>query len=131
MRAHIRIARSTNNIEEILKFYKDGLGFSVLSFFEDHDGFDGIMLGHPQTDYHLEFTKKKDPVAPKAPTKDNLLVFYIPTKSIWQKIVDRMINLGFIRLSHLIHIGIKEAKPLRMSMHTEWFFTTAFGSEKK
>jgi len=95
MRAHIRIARSTNNIEEILKFYKDGLGFSVLSFFEDHDGFDGIMLGHPQTDYHLEFTKKKDPVAPKAPTKDNLLVFYIPTKSIWQKIVDRMINLGF------------------------------------
>lgn len=95
MRSHVRVARPTNNLEEILRFYKDGLGFSVLSVFEDHDGFDGVMIGHPQMDYHLEFTRKKGHTGPKSPTQDNLLVFYIQSGKVWQKAVDRMIDMGF------------------------------------
>ena len=44
----------------------------------DHDGFDGVMLGHPGEQYHLEFTRKQGHEAGRAPTEDNLLVFYLP-----------------------------------------------------
>lgn len=54
--AHIRIARPTDNIAALLPFYCQGLGFEVIGSFEDHQGFDGVMLGHPQAPYHLEFT---------------------------------------------------------------------------
>ena len=44
--AHLRVARPTDKLVEVVKFYKDGLGFEVLYQFTDHDGFDGVMLGH-------------------------------------------------------------------------------------
>jgi hypothetical protein len=45
-KAHLRVARPTDNLVEVMKFYRDGLGFEVLYEFKDHDGFDGVMLGH-------------------------------------------------------------------------------------
>ena len=56
--AHLRVARPTDNLVEVVKFYKDGLGFEVLYQFTGHDGFDGVMLGHKDAGYHLEFTHK-------------------------------------------------------------------------
>jgi catechol 2,3-dioxygenase-like lactoylglutathione lyase family enzyme len=47
--AHIRIARPTDDIDKLLPFYCDGLGFEVLGRFADHEGFDGVMLGHPDS----------------------------------------------------------------------------------
>ena len=41
----LRIARPSDDLSELLRFYRDGLGLTVLEQFEDHDGFDGIMLG--------------------------------------------------------------------------------------
>ncbi|MGH7826579.1 MAG: hypothetical protein ACREQ7_15580 [Candidatus Binatia bacterium] len=52
-KAHLRVARSTDNLTQVLKFYRDGLGFEVLYEFHDHDGFDGVMLGHNGAAYHL------------------------------------------------------------------------------
>ena len=45
-----------DNLEALLVFYQQGLGFTVLYRFEDHDGFDGVMLGHSCAPYHFEFT---------------------------------------------------------------------------
>ena len=59
-----------------MQFYRQGLGFALLYRFEDHDGFDGIMLGHEQAPYHFEFTRARGHVAGRAPTRDNLLVFF-------------------------------------------------------
>jgi hypothetical protein len=42
----LRVARSSDDLDRLLPFYRDGLGLTVLHRFEDHDGFDGIMLGH-------------------------------------------------------------------------------------
>lgn len=82
----LRVARPTTSISALLPFYIDGLGFQVLSKFTDHEGFDGIMLGHPGWPYHLEFTEHQsistDQV--KAPSEDNLLVFYIEESEVWQ-----------------------------------------------
>ena len=74
----LRVARPTDRLDEVLRFYTDGLGLIRLGAFEDHDGFDGVMLGVPGSSYHLEFTRKRGHVAGRAPTEDNLLVFYLP-----------------------------------------------------
>ncbi len=90
----LRIARPSDNLDAVVKFYRDGLGFTVLDEFTDHDGFDGVMLGHKGADYHLEFTRKHGHKAGKAPTEDNLLVFYLPDASDWQRAVDQMERQG-------------------------------------
>lgn len=51
-----RIARPTDNLKKITQMYVDGLGFSLLASFENHNGFDGSIIGHQQHNYHLEFT---------------------------------------------------------------------------
>jgi len=58
--SHLRVARPTDKLVEVVKFYKDGLGSEVLYQFTDHEGFDGVMLGHKDARYHLEFTHKRD-----------------------------------------------------------------------
>ncbi|KAL2143254.1 hypothetical protein VTI28DRAFT_10626 [Corynascus sepedonium] len=93
--AHIRIARPTNDIEKLLPFYRDGLGFEVLGVFAEHQGFDGIMLGHRSAGYHLEFTRCRGHDAGRAPTQDNLLIFYLPDESDYAKAVAQMEKCGF------------------------------------
>lgn len=92
---HLRIARPTDHFEEILRFYRDGLGFELIASFENHQGFDGLMLGHPQLAYHLEFTRHHGHPAGKAPTQDNLLIFYIPEEVEWRQAIDQMKQYGF------------------------------------
>jgi hypothetical protein len=94
--AHLRIARPTDNLEALLPFYCKGLGFSQAGEFVDHAGFDGIMLslGSP-AGYHLEFTRCRDHDAGRAPTQDNLLVFYLPDARSYEHAVAKMVSSGF------------------------------------
>ncbi len=93
--AHLRVARPTDNLTAVVQFYRDGLGFEVLYEFTDHDGFDGIMLGHKGAAYHLEFTHKRGHTAGRAPSADNLLVFYLPDTAEWQQAVQRLERCGY------------------------------------
>ena len=92
--AHLRVARPTDNLPEIIQFYRDGLGFEVVGSFEDHEGFDGVMLGRPGAAYHLEFTRRRGHQSGRAATKDNLLVFYLPDAGEWRRAVERMAAHG-------------------------------------
>lgn len=91
---HLRVARPTDDLAAIVRFYRDGLGFEVLYEFQDHDGFDGVMLGARGAGYHLEFTRKQGVAAGRAPTEENLLVFYLPDAAMWQAAVDRLEQAG-------------------------------------
>ncbi|MEH6694446.1 MAG: VOC family protein [Hyphomonas sp.] len=93
--ATLRIARPTDDLDALLPFYRDGLGFDVLFEFRDHDDFDGVMLGHEGAPYHLEFTKAHGHVVGRAPTEDNLLVFYLPEADRFAAAIDRMRAAGF------------------------------------
>lgn len=93
--AMLRVARPSDDLEALLRFYRDGLGFAVLDRFADHDGFDGVMLGHPRAPWHLEFTAKRGHRAGRAPSKDHLLVFYLPDAAEWRAGVQRMREAGF------------------------------------
>jgi hypothetical protein len=91
----LRVARPTDQLGEVVRFYHDGLGFEVLGSFEDHAGFDGVMLGHAGQQYHLEFTAKRGHSVGRAPTLDNLLVFYVPDVEQWRAAVERMRSCGY------------------------------------
>ncbi len=91
----LRVARPSDDLQALLPFYQQGLGFTLLYRFEDHDGFDGVMLGHESAPYHFEFTKARGHEAGRAPTQDNLLVFYFPHAEEWKAAVRRMRDAGF------------------------------------
>lgn len=91
----LRVARPTDRLDEVVQFYVAGLGLSVLGSFNDHDGFDGVMIGVANAPYHLEFTRHHSHEAGRAPTQDNLLVFYLPDEHEWQAAVDRMVAAGY------------------------------------
>ena len=92
--AKLRVARPADNLDAVLRFYRDGLGLAVIACFEDHDGFDGVMLGFPGAAYHLEFTRHRVAPAIRTPTEDNLLVYYLPDRGEWEAVVARMVDAG-------------------------------------
>ncbi len=53
------------------------------------------MVGQPNAPYHLEFTSKSGHDAGRAPTQDNLLIFYIPEEAAWRESCTRMAIAGF------------------------------------
>ena len=91
----LRVARPTDRLDEVVRFYVEGLGLQKLGAFEDHCGFDGVMLGEPGAAHHLEYTRKRGHVAGRAPSADKLLVFYLPDERQWREAIDRMIATGY------------------------------------
>lgn len=67
-----RIARPTDKLEEVIKFYEEGLGLKRIGEFHNHEDYDGVMFGLPGVEYHLEFTRHINGSPCPAPTKDNL-----------------------------------------------------------
>lgn len=92
---HLRIARPVSDLDRTAAMYAAGLGLSVIGGFKDHEGFDGVMLGSDEADYHFEFTScRTHPVVP-SPTTEDLVVFYIPAREEWQRVCGNMIAAGF------------------------------------
>ena len=94
---HIRVARPTSRLREVIEFYCAGLGLERIAGFRNHRGFSGVMLGLPGASVHLEFTSHEDELehlVGQAPTQDNLLVFYVPDAAAFGRIVTRMQSLG-------------------------------------
>jgi catechol 2,3-dioxygenase-like lactoylglutathione lyase family enzyme len=90
----LRVARPTNDIAALRKFYVEALGMSELYTFAQHDGFDGLMVGHPQAPYHLEFTSEVGHVAERAPSPEHLLVFYYPELAAWEAAIVQLLPAG-------------------------------------
>ena len=72
----VRFARHTNQLADVIRFYRDGLGLPEIGRFENHGGYDGVFLAVPGTDAHLEFTSSGDHTAP-SPHPETLLVLYL------------------------------------------------------
>lgn len=70
-----RVARPTRHLERSLAFYTDAVGLPVLSSFDDHDGFSGVILGVPDASCQLELVFHHE-VEP-SPTREDQLVLYL------------------------------------------------------
>ncbi|MEK4563501.1 VOC family protein [Alkalihalobacillus sp. FSL R5-0424] len=91
----IRIARPTDQLERIIEFYEKGLGLKQIGSFQNHSGYNGVMYGLPDATYHLEFTQHIEGSPCPAPTKDNLLVFYVPEYEEIKQVAERLNKLGY------------------------------------
>lgn len=86
----LRFARHTNNLEELKSFYIDILGLELLGGFENHDRYDGVFIGKPNENWHLEFTKSDEIVTFNFGEED-ILVFYPNSKLEFELIHDNLI----------------------------------------
>ena len=84
----VRFARHTARLDEVVGFYRDGLGLPELGRFAGHDGYDGVFLALPGTDAHLEFTTGGAHMGP-APHPETLLVLYLGTQDAVDEAVRR------------------------------------------
>jgi len=91
----VRIARPTDQLDKVVRFYTEGLGFQILYQFENHEEFDGVMIGIPGEPYHFEFTQHQGHLVGRAPTQDHLVVFYLPDQQEWQAAIDQMNAIGY------------------------------------
>ncbi|HET6805973.1 MAG TPA: VOC family protein [Frateuria sp.] len=91
----MRVARACRDLDALGKQYADGLGFDVLSSWKDHEGFDGIILGHPRGPWHLEFIHDHQAPPPPPPHEEHLLVFYLEDDEEWRRRCDAMLAAGF------------------------------------
>jgi len=93
----MRVARPTGRLQELVRFYCEGIGLEVIGSFTGHAGYAGVMLGLPGRAYHLEFTEHEESqggdYAP--PSRDNLLVFYLPERAAILVIAARLAAMGY------------------------------------
>ena len=71
-----RYARHTNDLKSIVDFYTKIIGLEKLGEFKNHSNYNGVFIGLPNLDWHLEFTESMDKPNHK-PDDDDLIVFYI------------------------------------------------------
>lgn len=91
----VRVARPTDRLEEVVRFYRDGLGLPELGRFQGHSGYDGVLLGLPGSEYHLELTSHVDGSPCPAPSADNLLVLYLDGRQAALAATARLEGMGY------------------------------------
>lgn len=97
--ARVRVARPTDKLEQVVRFYRDGLGLIELGSFSGHAHYSGVFLGIPDERYHLEFTQHEHGSPCPAPSKDNLLVLYFETADEVDHLAARLAELGHAAVS--------------------------------
>jgi len=91
---NVRVARPTDQLDDVVRFYTDGLGLPEIGRFAGHAGYRGVLLGLPGAEYHLEFTQHDDGSPGPAPGRDNLLVLYFGDVSAIEQVAARLAALG-------------------------------------
>jgi catechol 2,3-dioxygenase-like lactoylglutathione lyase family enzyme len=89
--AQVCIARPTARFDEVIAFYRDGLGLPVLSQFEA-DGAKGGMVGLPGSGHHLEFIQpaKAGDIPFDITNKLHALVLHMPEASDVELVSQRL-----------------------------------------
>lgn len=93
----LRIARHTDNLDEIKEFYSQIMGLEVLFSFENHNDYNGVFIGKSGQSWHLEFTSSKDKANHKFDEED-FLVFYPREQEEYNEIIRRIETHNIQRL---------------------------------
>jgi len=94
---HLRVARHTNNLEAIVNFYINILGFERLGGFDNHNNYDGVFIGKNGLDWHFEFTQSETK-ANHIFDEDDAIVLYPDTIRKYNILYSQIIanNIKFI-----------------------------------
>lgn len=92
---YFRVVKPTTRWEAVLQFYAEGIGLTKLDEFRNNKGYDGVMLGLPGREHHLEIIRREGGEPNPNPNPDNLLVFYFRDAQTIRSIVDRLGAMGY------------------------------------
>lgn len=90
-----RYARHTTDLNKIERFYTEIVGLEKLGGFENHNNYDGLFLGHNNSNWHLEFTVSTEQPKSKF-DEDDILVFYLNAEIEITRIKNRLIEKNII-----------------------------------
>lgn len=90
----LRVARPCSDLAQARRFYCDGLGLPVLAQFDDHAGFDGLVVGAPGAGWHLELVVEYG-AAVRRPSAEDLIVLYEADHAAYESRVARLRQAGF------------------------------------
>jgi len=85
----LRVARHTERLDEVVNFYRDGIGLAEIAGFRNHGGYAGVFLEIPGTEAHLELTVGGRHRAP-VPHPESLLVLYLGDDDLLRTVVARL-----------------------------------------
>jgi catechol 2,3-dioxygenase-like lactoylglutathione lyase family enzyme len=85
----VRLARHTERLDEVVAFYRDGIGLPEVGGFRGHAGYDGVFLELSGTGAHLELTSGGDHAAPQ-PHPESLLVLYLGDEPAVREVAARL-----------------------------------------
>jgi catechol 2,3-dioxygenase-like lactoylglutathione lyase family enzyme len=88
----LRVARPTRDLDAAVSFYTL-LGLPVLSSFEDHDGYSGVILGLPDPSRQLELVYRGGETP--SPTPEDQLVLYLGSAERVETEAARISAAGF------------------------------------
>jgi catechol 2,3-dioxygenase-like lactoylglutathione lyase family enzyme len=110
-----RSARPTNDLRALERFYVDALGCARLGAFTDHEGFDGLIVGATDGAWQVEFVREHGVTAPRAPTPEHLLVFYVADRQALAERAAAMDRAGWPRIEphnpYWLQWGVSYADP--------------------
>lgn len=99
MSNYLRVARPTDQLDDIVEMYRRGLDLEIVGSFRDHDGYDGVILAGPNPSWEIEFTREKGLAAPRCSSPEHLLVIYEADGVVWGSRCEAMITAGFVALA--------------------------------
>jgi catechol 2,3-dioxygenase-like lactoylglutathione lyase family enzyme len=88
----LRVARPTRDLDAVVSFYTL-LGLPLLSSFEDHDGYSGVILGLPDASRQLELVYREGEIP--SPTPEDQLVLYLGSAERVEAEAARISAAGF------------------------------------
>lgn len=126
----IRIAKPTINLCEITRMYIEGLGFELLGEFNNHNGFDGRIIGHKNHCYHLEFTYHHNSQLLENHIRITCSCFISKTRSNGRVFVVQWNQQVLLECHHLTLTGMKKVKPTKTSTEIELSYKILNGQNK-
>lgn len=95
----MRVARPTFDLNRAITFWTQVVGFDLLSRFEDHEGYDGAIMGVPAASWELEVTKHSSGQPVPSPTEEDLIALYLP-RVVATTITTRLQSAGYQPYDH-------------------------------
>lgn len=109
-----RYARHTLDLKIIEKFYTEIIGLEKLGEFVNHNNYNGLFLGIPNLNWHLEFTTSiNKPVSTF--DEDDILVFYLNSEFEYSELKNKLkrydIDIEIPKNPYWIENGIMISDP--------------------
>ena len=97
--SRMRVAHPTTDVERAITFWTQVVGLEKLSRFEDHEGYDGVILGNSGDQWEIEVTHHSSGLPLPSPSEEDIIVLYLNNK-LAAEITDRLRHSGHPAKEH-------------------------------